>query len=175
MVIKMRLFIAVLFSPEFLGELINATDRLRKNAESGNFTRPDNLHLTLAFLGETARADAAARIITETAPPVFELALSGCGRFRRSGGDIVWAGLAENRALDSYATKLAIGLKRDGFELDDRAYNPHITLGREVVLRGALTLDIKPITMQCRKISLMKSERVGGQLTYTEIRSTQLK
>ena len=49
----MRLFIAIRFSPEIRQTLLDAVSGLRAQARSGNFTRPENLHLTLAFLGET--------------------------------------------------------------------------------------------------------------------------
>lgn len=170
----MRLFIAVLFTPELIAELTGAVERLRRSAESGRFSYPENLHLTLAFLGETDRADAAARVMGEAASEPFTLTLSGCGRFRRAGGDIVWAGLAENRALSDYAERLADGLRRDGFTVEYRKFSPHITLGREVVTSGPLRFDINPLSMECRRISLMKSERINGRQIYTEIRAKNL-
>jgi len=61
-----------------------------------------------------------------------------------------------------------------GVEMDGRKYNPHITLGREV------RTDVKPWIFEpfgetVFKIDLMKSERIGGKLTYMAIyeRSTK--
>lgn len=170
----MRLFIAILFTPEIIAELAGAADMLRRLSVSGDFTRPENLHLTLAFLGETSRIEAAARVMAETAPAPFSLALSGCGRFGRAGGDIIWAGLAENCALSNCAARLAAGLRREGFSLEEREFSPHITLGRRVMTREPSDVPIKPLSMNCRKLSLMKSERIGGRLVYTEIRHVDL-
>jgi 2'-5' RNA ligase len=167
----MRLFVAVLFSPEILAELREAIDRLRRTAVSGNFTHPDNLHMTLAFIGESTRVEDIVQSMLEAGPQPFEITLSGCGKFRQSGGDIVWAGIAQNRPLAEYAGRLADLLRLKGFDIESRAFKPHITLGRQVVLPERLNLEIKPISMRCGKISLMRSDRPGGRLTYTEIRS----
>ena len=48
----MRLFIAIPFSEEFKGELIRVQNEMRANGVRGNFSRAENLHVTVAFLGE---------------------------------------------------------------------------------------------------------------------------
>ncbi len=53
----MRLFIAAHFPEETNRHFLEFTDILRKSAE-GNFTKPQNLHMTLIFLGDTKPADA---------------------------------------------------------------------------------------------------------------------
>ncbi len=54
----MRLFVAINFSKDVKNALLAAIDELKGQAVSGNFTSPDNLHLTLAFIGESERASA---------------------------------------------------------------------------------------------------------------------
>ena len=49
----MRLFIAINFDEETKQSIIAVQRRLREWGR-GNFSHPENLHLTLAFLGETA-------------------------------------------------------------------------------------------------------------------------
>ena len=51
----MRLFIAIPFSEEFKGELIRVQNEMRANGVRGNFSRAENLHVTVAFLGEVKR------------------------------------------------------------------------------------------------------------------------
>ncbi len=170
----MRLFVAVLFTPEIIAELSAATDRLRNVAVSGNFTRPENLHLTLAFLGETSRADAIRSAMAKASPKPFTLTLSHFGRFKNTGGDIVWAGLREDSALSDYVERLYFALRGENFRLDERGFKPHITLGREVVLNAPLDIPVNPLSMECRKISLMKSERLGGRICYTEVDSVSI-
>ena len=57
----MRLFYAILLSEEMKQALVGAQDFLRAQGIQGNYTRRENLHLTLAFLGETDRLSAARR------------------------------------------------------------------------------------------------------------------
>lgn len=49
----MRLFIAINFDKNFKDGLINIREELRNQSVFGNFTLDENLHLTLAFIGET--------------------------------------------------------------------------------------------------------------------------
>ncbi|NMA67956.1 MAG: hypothetical protein GX958_00840 [Desulfitobacterium sp.] len=69
-------------------------------------------------------------------------------------------------------------LERD-FELEDRKYRPHITLGRKVRLRETfnpqeLKESIAEIQIPVNSIELMKSEHISGKLVYTEIFSKDL-
>lgn len=174
----MRLFIAVNFQNEVKDSLCGCIERLKENSVRGNFTRRENLHLTLAFLGETPRADSAKRAMDAAAGVPFELSIGGFGRFRR-GGDIYWVGVEHSAALTALQASLCGELRREGFSLETREFKPHLTLGREVSLvpgfdREAFARAIPPMHMRVEKISLMKSERLNGRLTYTELYAKQL-
>lgn len=180
----MRLFIAVLLSGEIKDELCGAIDRLRRSAVRGNFTRRDNLHLTLVFLGETERADAAIKAMETAGAGSFTLTVGGSGRFKRDGGDIYWAGVTPSDELQSLYDRLCAGLAAAGFSPagfspagfspERRVYRPHLTLGREVLLpdgwdKKSLDGALPEISMPVTAIHLMKSERIGGMLRYTSI------
>ena len=53
----MRLFIAINFSPSFKKAILSSAQQLRDRGVRGNFTREENLHLTLAFIGESDRVN----------------------------------------------------------------------------------------------------------------------
>ncbi len=161
----MRLFVAICFSPEIREVLLGAIDGLRGQAVSGNFTRPENLHLTLAFIGESNDPDLAAAAMDAAAVPPFSLAINGLGHF----GDLWWTGVEKNPALTSLAENLQESLQRRGFAVYKRPFKPHITLARHVELRRAPQLRIPRTAMTVRRISLMKSEHIRGKLIYTEI------
>lgn len=155
-------------------ELYRAGDKLRFFASGGNFTHPENLHLTLAFIGETDRADAACQAMNRVSGKPFELASDALGRFRRDSGDIWWLGFAPSGSLSNLYAGLFKELVRAGFSLEARSYRPHLTLGRQVFFSADFdekTLKDPLPTMSIRidGLSLMKSERIGGRLTYTEI------
>lgn len=51
----MRLFIAVNFSPDFKDDIFRLVQELKSRSQGGTFTRVENIHLTLAFLGEVEK------------------------------------------------------------------------------------------------------------------------
>jgi RNA 2',3'-cyclic 3'-phosphodiesterase len=97
---------------------------------------PDNLHLTLKFLGgvEPGRLAgievALARVAVEARP--FDLAVRGLGAFPTpSRPRVLWAGVAAGgEALGALARRVDDALAALGFEREARAYSPHVTLGR---------------------------------------------
>jgi len=100
--------------------------------------------------------------------------IKGIGRFRRDGGDIIWAGIGLSRDLSALHAKLSENLAAAGFVLEGRSYKPHLTLAREVKLRTGFDLaGFSQSTVEIRTlvshISLMKSERLNGKLIYTDI------
>lgn len=168
----MRLFTAVRFPPAVLEELRRAQEDLRRQGASGNFTRLENLHLTLVFLGETPEADAARDALEEAGSSgTFELAISGSGRF----GDLWWAGVEPNPDLCALAGTLQAALRRRGFSIERRKFQPHITLARQLTAPRAPVLHLSRTAMEVTRISLMRSERAGGKLIYTELYGKDLK
>jgi len=171
----MRLFIAINLNNETKKKLLSLRDELRSRASSGSFSFPENLHLTLAFLGECDKKQTTAAIAAMD--PLrfepFELLIERVGRFGRGGSDeaIWWAGVQVNEPLRDLYRKLTSNLASAGFILDKRGFSPHITLGRRVVTEAS-PWRIEPFGEAVRKIDLMKSERPDGKLTYTSIFNT---
>ena len=58
----MRLFIAINFNDSTLKKLLAVQEELKNKAVKGRFSWPENLHLTLAFLGECDEAGLEAAI-----------------------------------------------------------------------------------------------------------------
>ena len=161
----MRLFIAVTFDDSVLDGLEELTAACRRLGR-GSWSRRDNLHLTLEFLGElpdTAAAEAAMDALTA---PAFRLTLSHLGFFRRPEGDVLWMGAEPCPALTDMQRRLHGLLLNQGLRLERRPFRPHLTLGRRVRLEQLPPCPtlVQPVT----GISLMESSRPGGVLTYTE-------
>ena len=166
----MRLFIAINFTANMKNRLIALCDELRSRSERGRFSLPENLHLTLAFLGECDdKQAAAAKAAMDTAVfDPFDLTVDRIGRFKRGSGDTWWAGVRENKALTSLYHKVTVGLCLQGFNLEKGRYRPHVTLGREVVT-DAMPHSVEPFGETVSRIDLMKSERANRKLTYTAV------
>jgi RNA 2',3'-cyclic 3'-phosphodiesterase len=170
----MRLFIAILFDDSVIDQLSCGMASLKQQSIQGNFTRPENFHLTLAFLGETNQVEKAKRAINTVSFPSFSLLMNRLGYFERTGGNIYWVGMARNPLLSDLHHRLSSALSGEGFLLEDRAYRPHLTLGRQVLLTPQFDpqkweSEYLPIHTPVTKVSLMKSERIQEKLTYTEL------
>jgi 2'-5' RNA ligase len=181
----MRLFIAVLFDQDIKDALYDTVTRLKQASKGGTFTDKENLHLTINFIGETKRLEevkeAMLTALERVSAESFTLSIGGFGRFKRDEGDIYWIGVEKDNMLWRIQKELAKELKNAGFfDIDDREYKPHLTLGRRIKVdeafdRSAFEAGIEPLQMIVGRISLMKSERVEGKLTYTEIFQLGLK
>lgn len=161
----MRLFVAVNFDEPFKKAVLSYQAALKRSAQSGNFTHPANLHMTLAFIGEMRDSAAALRAVKSIAFEPFPLKLRGSGRF----GTLHWLGVESERKAEALAAAVRDALRKENVPFDPKPFKPHITLAREV--EGTIqNLPIPQATMTVSRISLMKSERLNGKLTYTEIK-----
>lgn len=168
----MRLFVAINFPQETVELLYDKVISLERQAVSLTPSRRENLHLTLAFIGETERVDEAVGALSSIDFEPFEITVSNLGTFPRDTGDIYWAGVERSggfKRLESLAKEVCSRLDGAGFEIEKRKFSPHVTLARQVVLREKPQLEIPPHRVQVKRISLMSSRRIQGRLTYTEI------
>lgn len=109
----------------------------------------------------------------------FTLSLSKIGSFKRREGNIYWLGVNDNETLYSIHKKVHQCLTDKGFELEDREYKPHITLGRRVILKDDFIADelkdlVGKIKIHIDKVDLMKSEFTNGKLKYNVLYSKGL-
>jgi RNA 2',3'-cyclic 3'-phosphodiesterase len=97
---------------------------------------PPNIHMTMRFLGNVtepmafAVKDMLEPIITKT--PVFELETMGIGAFPdTSNPRVIWAGLGQGaEVLGDLHSAIYNRLLKAGFNLDDKPFRAHVTLGR---------------------------------------------
>ena len=166
----MRLFIAIHLSPEMKDALRDAQRAMVDRGVRGNFTSEENLHLTLAFIGEYPDAETVMDALSGVTFTPFALALDGIGRF----GDLWWAGLRENAALTAVVRRIRRALAASGIPFDRKRFSPHITLIRKAS-RDAAGIPIAPETMTVRTISLMSSKRGRNGMIYTEVGTIEAK
>ena len=166
----MRSFVAINFNDAVRSRLLDLCNDLRSRSKRGRFSLPENLHLTLVFIGEcdAKQIDTVKAIMDGISFKPFEIMIDRIGRFRRDGGDIWWAGVRDSAQLSDIYDNITKKLTAAGFEPDTRKFSPHITLGREVVTNN-VPRNIEPFGETVNKIELMSSERIGGKLTYTPI------
>lgn len=164
----MRLFIAIQFDDVLLDAIENFQDELKRNGLQGKYTPRENLHLTMAFIGEYGNLDIVMDAIDSTRLETFTLKLEGAGSF----GDLYWAGISRNPVLESNSKKLRHALAKNNIPFDRKRFSPHITLVRKAVFQGKTALPVinSPVgEMKVGSISLMRSERGKHGMIYTEL------
>ncbi len=160
----MRLFIAIKLNSEIRNTLADTQQRLIRRGIRGNYTNTDNLHVTLAFIGEYDDPDLITEVLSDLPFSPFTVSLSGLGHF----GNLWWVGLDENDELVSYVKRLRKALSEAGIPFDKKKFSPHITLVRKAVESLPL-VSIPKAQMKVDHISLMRSERGANGMIYTEI------
>lgn len=171
----MRCFIAIELDDQTRNILANIQEKLKGKDIKGKYTRIDNLHLTLKFLGEIDRSVYfdIRNLIKKVSVnrKLFVLELDRLGKFDKGSKKIVWAGLLDNKNLINLFRDIESELEEIMLLKKDNYYIPHITLIREATL---IWNDISNIEIQeklghpfkASGISLMESTRVDGKLTY---------
>ncbi len=169
----MRLFAAVPLDRRGREAAAVYQTALRQLGIRGNFTRPENLHVTLAFLGEQPDwRDAAEALETVEGEPGV-LALDRLDSFPRGG--VLYRGSGDDGAVRSLAAAAASALSRAGFRLEKRSFKAHVTLCRELRAPEGTSLPPPPaIRVPVRELVLYWSHRPGGVLTYTPMWSKNL-
>ena len=177
----MRLFFAILFSDTLRREIAAVQSVLKSHAVRGSFSRPDNLHLTLSFLGETPPcALPVLRTCMQKAASgekAFSLSFERLGRFRRREGDLVFWSLDASPALLSLQARLQDALLQHNIPFDDKPFRPHLTLGRRVCFEEGFSYSSYPLPSleaTVTSFSLMESKRLDGRLTYVPLHRISL-
>jgi len=165
----MRLFIAIPFSEEFREELLRVQREMKVNGVRGNFSRPENLHVTVAFLGEVKDPAPAMKALQSVPVPELRLTSGPLGNF----GELLWIGLRKNSALEEYVAGVRRALDAYGVEYDRKKFRPHITLVRRADWPYQMLVEelaeVRRVRMTVDRVCLMKSERLDGKLTYTVV------
>lgn len=132
-----RAFIAFPLPDPVVAHLRTLQESLREaGLDDLRFVRPENIHLTLRFLGDVdpSAVNAIAAALTEAAAETAPLSLTarGIGAFptvRKSR--VVWAGLAGDTAdLIAFQGRVAAALEPRGFPGERRRFSAHLTLAR---------------------------------------------
>jgi len=133
----LRAFLAVEIGDGARRAAAGAAERLAREVRGREvrWARPESYHLTLRFLGEIAAervAPLAAKVAEQVAGVApFELRLAGLVAFPSPRRPRVIAVAVEPEApLAELARRVEAATLRAGFSPEERAFRPHLTLGR---------------------------------------------
>jgi RNA 2',3'-cyclic 3'-phosphodiesterase len=118
-------------------EYMNILDSFKKEVSgiSVKWVEPQQLHITLAFLGETSSVHVKAIVdglqLISGKYKSFSLNFNRLGVFKNgSHPKVIWLGLNENSELLRLAMEIRQFLDNLGFDVADNDFVPHLTLGR---------------------------------------------
>jgi RNA 2',3'-cyclic 3'-phosphodiesterase len=163
-----RVFFALWPPPQVARQLAATAEEFAKMA-SGRATRPETIHLTLAFLGDVAleRLPELQRVAGGMRAAPFDLTLDRFGLWRHNR--IFWAGSSVvPPALDELASTLAGALQSAGFRVADagRTFSPHLTLVRKVKALDTALPDSEALLWPCRNFVLVRSTLLASGPSY---------
>ena len=189
---RLRAFIAVDLPLEIRQNIQHATSNLRR--DTGSLVRwvaVENMHLTLKFLGDipSANVEALTQMIHAQADSFicFDIHLTGIGSFPGSKRPrVIYIGIQAPAALEAFQRQLESAARRLGYDPEERAFTPHLTIGRvrqhvradeQQRLRRALeesTIDSLG-TARVNSVHLYKSELKPTGPVYTKLFSENLR
>jgi len=188
----MRAFIAIELPVKIKDSLSDIQNKLKNENLKVSWVKPQNLHLTLKFLGDIPFEKLEQiKKITEAAikaSPGFKVKLEGLGVFPSlRAGRIIWVGVNQPPPeLNQLAEQLEEKLTETGIPVENRDFSAHITIGRirncpsPSHLEKALSkieMDMPGYDWEfnCERISLFESTLCPAGPTYTPLKEFNLK
>lgn len=142
-----RTFIAIDLDPTIRRAIEQIQDFLKKLDCHVKWVKPENIHLTLKFLGEVKlkKIDAIKQTMENILKNTesIDTELTQLGAFPSANHPrVLWAGLKDDeRRIVRLAASLEEGLGKIGFKKEQRPFSPHITIGRMRSPRNLILLS----------------------------------
>ncbi|PIP20527.1 MAG: RNA 2',3'-cyclic phosphodiesterase [Candidatus Omnitrophica bacterium CG23_combo_of_CG06-09_8_20_14_all_40_11] len=187
----MRTFIAIELPKEIKDSLSRLQEQLKATHADVKWVAPENIHLTLKFLGEIddKKLEKIVKIIFDTAreKSKFQLRISSLGAFPKIDFPrIIWVGVdIGDKETRGIAEELEQNLAKIGIPKEDRPFSSHITIGRirSSLNRERLVQDLKNkaelggqnLDFYATSITLFKSTLTPKGPIYEILKETNLK
>ncbi|MDX1646722.1 MAG: RNA 2',3'-cyclic phosphodiesterase [Longimicrobiales bacterium] len=184
----MRLFIGLKLPKKQKIRIHRAARPLRDDGLPVRWVDPGNLHVTLKFLGQVRRdlipqiAEIMSRVASST--KAFSTQIGGFGAFptvRRPR--VIWVGVTATPELRCLKQDLEWALGDLGFDVETRAFHPHVTLGRARRRHGAgvfrgldrrfAGIDFED-DLRVHTLDLMESRLSSGGSSYASVAAARL-
>jgi 2'-5' RNA ligase len=189
---QLRAFIAIEIPLDIQDAIQRQTARLRQTLGSDlvRWAPAQNMHLTIKFLGEIAAShvDFLKQMLAREADahPQFDLQIGGLGSYPTSRRPrILWVGLHAPAGLTALQKSIEAGTSRLGYDQEELAFSPHLTIGR--VRQNISPADLSKIraamdniqlgnigTARVDSVHLIRSELKPNGSVYTKLFSAPL-
>jgi RNA 2',3'-cyclic 3'-phosphodiesterase len=182
-----RLFIAFDSPPEVKARAAEIQDQLRRAQADVSWERPEKLHCTIKFLGDTPSelVPGIAESLMDlgrSAPP-FAVRYHGTGCFPgQRDPRVLWLGIENpDGRLESLFRGIESAMNQFGFKPENRSFHPHLTIGRVRSARNQANLlkILENVTFDNSLVSnseilLIRSELKPTGSVYTKIKFVPL-
>jgi 2'-5' RNA ligase len=189
----LRTFIAVEIPPRIQSAIAQSTASLKNTLPKTlvRWVAPQNVHLTLKFLGEVSSTNL--ELLAETvrmeaaSHGTFLMSVGGLGAFptpRRAR--VIWIGLEAPPALEFLQRGMEAAAAKLGYAPEERPFSPHLTIGR--VGQNVSAADLQHIrsmlgttkvgeigTVRVEAVHIFKSDLRPGGSVYTHLYSLPMK
>ncbi|MDK2125790.1 RNA 2',3'-cyclic phosphodiesterase [Parachitinimonas caeni] len=160
-----RVFVALWPDAAVKQQLEQVSERLHRQC-AGRLTPTDNLHLTLAFLGDTpaSRIGELQSVLATFQFQPFLLKLDKLGIW--AGNGIGWMAPARiPRELNELADAIRLLLEKHQFFFDIKPFKPHVTLLRRA-RPGRTAPAVNPVNWPVSRIALVESRLANDKAQY---------
>ncbi len=171
-----RLFIAINLSDQQKNEIAAFQEKIKGYMEGIRWVKPEGLHLTLKFLGETeeTRIEQIIKGLDEAVSAVnrFDIICGKSGVFPSPRkARVIWIGLRKgNEEVSNLAARVDRSLTAIGFEPEKRSYTPHLTIARA---RGSITGKVIPLYLEQEASFCTSPSTIDGITLYESKLSPQ--
>ncbi len=189
----LRAFIALEIPAGIQNAIAYSTASL-KNALPKTLVRwvaPQNVHLTLKFLGDVSSTNlellAEKLKVEAVSHEMFSMSVSGLGAFPTAQrARVIWVGLEAPPFLEALRRGVEAASAQMGYASEERPFSPHLTIGR--VGQNVSASDLQHIrsllettkvgalgTLRVEAISIFKSDLQPGGSVYTHLYTLPMK
>jgi len=187
--ITMRTFIAIELPNEIRNSLSRLQEQLKTSGADVKWVAPENIHLTLKFLGEVEekKLEKITQIIEDTCGErnKFQIRIASLGAFPKIDFPrVIWVGLdLGDKETKEIAKELEQNLAKIGIPKEDRSFSSHITIGRmrSTLNREKLVQNLRNklggqnLEFCVNKITLFKSTLTPKGPIYEVLKEANLK
>lgn len=161
-----RLFFALWPPASVRQQMVQCFQKIPDLIHHGRPVQPDNLHMTVHFLGniDVERIDCYIQQAKSVTLRPFELQLNIAGYFKKP--KVLWFGCEEIPArLIQFHADLAVAIKKCGYIPEARKYNPHMTMARKIK-KPVANQSIATIKWAVEEFVLVKSVKSPSGVEY---------
>ena len=181
-----RTFIALPSSAAVQQQMVIIQSKLKVTQADVKWDSSDKFHITLKFLGgiELSSIESLSSALTEMMKkfPAFEITYNSLGAFPNLHNPrVIWIGTESNQIMLDLQSGVERVCSDFGFQKEERAFHPHITIGRVKgthnlarLTEAIKTITFEPMQSRCSELLLMKSDLRPSGSIYTILKSFPL-